>query len=143
MKVSFRLVGAWGLALAASAAAPAWADEAGEVEGPGPAASAPRYRSLPITRVPLGPVAPASLRAPTTPWGIGIVELPPQSVLPGPQRPHHALSFASEPPRRLLHSIGIDASECTTRVRLPTRIRQVGNSISAEVQGQVQLGCRF
>ena len=64
-------------------------------------------------------------------------------MLPGVHRPHHALSIPSETPRRLLRSIGVDATECATRVRLPTRLRPAGGGLRADVQGQLLFSCRY
>jgi hypothetical protein len=75
--------------------------------------------------------------------GVSIVELPAQGVQLGPQRRHHALSFATEQPREFLRSLGLEATECSTRVRFPSRLHQSNKGIKAEVQGQVQLGCSF
>lgn len=104
----------------------------------------------------LRPVVPAAAAAETTPrvrsqrlgfadagFGVSLVELPPQGVQLGPQRPHHAISFATEQPKKLLRSFGLEATDCATRFRFPSRLRQSPQGIKYEVQGQVQLGCSF
>jgi len=75
--------------------------------------------------------------------GVSVVELPPQGAQRGPQRGHHAISFATEKPKELLRSLGLEASDCSTRLRFPSRLRQTNQGIKAEVQGQVQFGCSF
>ena len=76
--------------------------------------------------------------------GVSVVELPPQGTQLGPQqRRHHAISFATERPKELLRSLGLDATDCSTRIRFPSRLRQTNQGIKAEVQGQVQFGCSF
>jgi hypothetical protein len=75
--------------------------------------------------------------------GVSVVELPPQGAQLGPQRGHHAISFATERPKELLRSLGLDATDCSTRIRFPSRLRQTNQGIKAEVQGQVQFGCSF
>jgi hypothetical protein len=131
------------LALAASAGLPAWADEAEEAAH---AATAAGPRAGPLRPAPFAaPPWPAhtAARPGATAWRIGVVELPATSTLPGPQRPHHALSIASESPRRLLRSIGIDATECSTRLRLPTKLKQLHGGVQADVQGQLLFACKF
>ena len=76
--------------------------------------------------------------------GVSVVELPAQGTQLGPQqRRHHAISFATERPKELLRSLGLDATDCSTRIRFPSRLRQTNQGIKAEVQGQVQFGCSF
>ncbi|WP_428423255.1 hypothetical protein [Methylibium sp.] len=76
---------------------------------------------------------------------VTIIELP-REVMPGtagPQRAHHALSVRSEAPQRMLRSIGIEASDCATRFRLPTKLRQDTDGTSIDVRAQIGLACRF
>lgn len=76
--------------------------------------------------------------------GVSVVELPAQGVQLGPQqRRHHAFSFATEGPRNFFRSLGVDATDCSTRIRFPSRLHQSNQGIKAEMQGQVQLGCSF
>lgn len=125
------------------ACGPASADEAEEAAH---AATALLPRNGPLRPAPPA-ASPWTLRLPARTgagaWGLGVVEVPATSLLPGPRRPHHALSIASESPRRLLRSIGIEATECSTRLRLPTKLRQLGGGVQADVQGQLLLACRF
>jgi hypothetical protein len=144
MAFAWRVVG-WGvLALTVSSGMPpARADEAEEAAH---AATAVGPRVGPL-RASSHAGAPWPAIAPTrhgdAAWRIGIVELPANGAWPGPQRPHHAISIASESPRRLLRSIGFDASECSTRLRLPTKLKQLGGGVQAQVQGQLLFACRF
>lgn len=81
------------------------------------------------------------------PSAITVIELPANNVRwPGGarERPHHALSFAAEAPKHFLRSLGLEASDCATRLRLPSRIKPARESgARVEVQAQVGLACRF
>lgn len=78
-----------------------------------------------------------------------VIELPPAAaVLPatGPQRAHHALSIATDAPKPWLSSLGIDATDCTMRLRFPSRIKQSrgsGSGVEVLLAAQVGMGCRF
>ena len=134
-------VAAFGLLLAAL---PASAAEPKEEEAHEPSALLLR---------PLGPTAAAAAALPRVRsqrsgfaeagLGVSVVELPPQGAQLGPQRRHHAISFATERPRELLRAVGLEATECSTRIRFPSRLRQTSQGIKYEVQGQVQFGCSF
>ncbi|WP_295645241.1 hypothetical protein [uncultured Methylibium sp.] len=73
-----------------------------------------------------------------------IVELPSQTI-PGTRapRPQHALSIQSQAPQRMLRSMGIEATDCATRLRMPSKLKQSGGSINLSVQAHVGLACRF
>jgi hypothetical protein len=76
---------------------------------------------------------------------LSIVELP-RHDLPGagrPRRAHHALSVSSETPQRMLRSIGVEATDCATRFRLPTKLRQDRDGSSVEMRAHLGLACRF
>lgn len=77
---------------------------------------------------------------------LSIVTLPPEQT-PGraPGRAHHALSVRSEMPRQALRSLGLDVTECATRFRMPTRLRQdaPGGDTTLDAQAQVSWACRF
>jgi hypothetical protein len=86
--------------------------------------------------------------AAVTPSAITVIELPPPLTgLPvGQQRTHHALSIATDAPKPFLRSLGLDATECSLRLRLPSRIkpaRDAAAGVRLEVQAQAGLGCRF
>ncbi len=90
--------------------------------------------------------------APTSPVArsaIGVIELPPVLAgLPGAgrQRAHHALSIATDAPKPFLRSLGLDATDCTLRLRLPSRLtpsRESSAGLRLDVQAQAGLGCRF
>ena len=78
---------------------------------------------------------------------ITIIELPrsgpPNNGTPGSQRAHHALSIDSERPARMLRSLGLDASHCATRLRMPSKLRRDGEGVNLDVQAHVGLACRF
>jgi hypothetical protein len=86
--------------------------------------------------------AAAERRSPVT-----VIELPVDGLrLPGSgrERPHHALSIAAEAPKHFLRSLGLDATDCATRLRLPSRFKPARESgARVEVQAQVGLACRF
>ena len=135
-------VAAFGLLLATL---PAFAEEPKEAEAHEPSTLLLR---------PLVPTAAAAVAQPQIPnhrlgfagagLGVSFVELPPQGTQLGPpQRRHHAISFATEKPKELLRSLGLEATDCSTRLRFPSRLRQTNQGIKAEVQGQVQFGCSF
>jgi len=80
---------------------------------------------------------------------VTVIELPPLNAgLPGAgrQRSHHALSFSTDAPKPFLRSLGIDATECSLHLRLPTRIKPSRDSrsgMTVDVQAQAGLGCHF
>jgi hypothetical protein len=84
-------------------------------------------------------------RPPTTiSQGLAIVELPSEAAPGTRQRPRRALSVPSESPRFFLRSIGIEADECATRFRLPTKLRRDAESgTSIEVRAHLGLACSF
>ncbi len=95
--------------------------------------AAPLPRSLP---------APAPVSASK----FTIVELPPPAgpFAGAPRRAHHALSFRAEAPKRWLNAIGVDATDCATRIRFPSRItRSADGGAQAELAAQMQFSCRF
>ena len=86
--------------------------------------------------------------AATKPSAITVIELPPPTTgLPGGrQRPHHALSIATDVPKPFLRSLGLDVTECSMRLRMPSRIspsRESAAGVRVEIQAQAGLGCRF
>ena len=78
-----------------------------------------------------------------------VIELPPAAAgYPGigRQRPHHALSIATDAPKPLLRSLGLDATDCSLRFRMPSQIkpsRLSGSGVQLEVAAQVGMGCHF
>ena len=134
-------VAAFGLLLAAL---PASAEEPEEPAAHGPSTLVLR------ARVPIAAAAAAQLHTQTRPsgftdagLGVSVVELPPEGAQLGPQRRHHAISFGAEGPKQFLRSLGLDAADCSTRIRFPSRLRQTTEGIKAEVRGQVQFGCSY
>ena len=83
------------------------------------------------------------------PGAVTVIELPPPLAgLPGAgrERAHHALSFRTDAPKPFLRGLGLDATDCSVRLRLPTRItpsREFGAGLRVDVQAQAGLGCRF
>ena len=43
----------------------------------------------------------------------------------------------------MLRSLGLDASHCATRLRLPSKLRRDGEGVNLDVQAHVGLACRF
>lgn len=88
---------------------------------------------------------PLRLSAPAPLWQrLSVVEVPAQNV-PGvpPGRAHHALRIATDAPKPLLRSLGIDASDCGAQFRAPSQVKQARGAVTMDVQAQVRLGCRF
>ena len=73
-----------------------------------------------------------------------VIELPDEAP-PGaaPRRPHHAVLISSEAPKAMLRSIGVPATDCATRVRMPSSLHQTSSGANLEVQAQVGLSCHF
>jgi hypothetical protein len=110
-----------------------------------------RFAALAVCSLAAGAVRAADAAAPLAPVARGlelrVVEMP-SAQPPGfgpPKRVHHALSFRNEAPKRWLQSIGIDATDCTTRVRFPSHFGPSadGRGLAAEVAAQVHFSCRF
>jgi hypothetical protein len=77
---------------------------------------------------------------------IQVVELPrePTVIGPPPKRAHHAISVAMDAPKQFLRSMGLDATECATRFRLPSRLGKNQNGdTTVEVSAHLGLGCKF
>ena len=75
---------------------------------------------------------------------VRVIELPDEGPPgTGQRRPHHALSISSETPKSMLRSIGVPASDCATRVRVPSSLHQTSNGVNLEVQAQLGLTCHF
>lgn len=121
-------------------------------------ASICRYRTLPCWALALASAATlAEQAAASAPYAapadarprFTIIELPPAAAgypAIGPQRAHHALSIATDAPKPLLRSLGIDATDCTMRLRFPSRIKQSrgsGSGVEVSLAAQVGMGCRF
>jgi hypothetical protein len=90
--------------------------------------------------------ASRDLRRPTSTvsQGLAIVELPSDAAPGTRQRPRRALSVPSESPRLFLRSIGIEANECATRFRLPTKLKRDAESgTSIDVRAHLGLACSF
>lgn len=85
-----------------------------------------------------GPASPAEASR------VRVIELPDEGPPgTGQRRPHHALSISSEAPKSMLRSIGVPASDCATRVRVPSSLHQTSSGTNLEVQAQLGLTCHF
>ena len=74
-----------------------------------------------------------------------VVEVPASNgqLIGPPKRSHHALSFASDAPRRWLRSVGIVATDCSTRLRFPSRLKQTSEGLQADVGAHVMFACLY
>lgn len=78
--------------------------------------------------------------------GLQVIELRPEGVPlgPPPKRHHHALSMSTEAPKRLLRGLGLDATDCATRFRMPSKLqRGRDGSVNVELGAQLGMACRF
>ncbi len=91
--------------------------------------------------------AAEALRPPerAEPLTMSIVALPPEGLpgTRGAQRVRHALSVRSETPQRMLRAVGVDATDCSARFRMPTRLNQGSGGVDVDVRAQIGLACRF
>lgn len=77
---------------------------------------------------------------------IQVVELPHEgaTIGPPPKRAHHALSIGMDGPKRMLRGLGLDATECAARFRLPSRLkRQTDGSTQVDIAAQLGMACKF
>jgi len=77
---------------------------------------------------------------------IQVVELPREGapIGPPPKRAHHALSIGMEGPKQMLRGLGLDATECAARFRMPSKLsRRTDGSAQIDVMAQVGMGCKF
>jgi hypothetical protein len=134
-------------ALLAALAAPVAAqaiDALDSLDGPAPPPSmrrhdAPRLPPAVLAALPKAPRAEAG--SPLS--RLTVVELPPESSLPGARR-HHALSIPLDSARGAARSLGIDASACALQLRMPSRLARemaAGARTTVDVQAQVRLAC--
>ena len=92
-------------------------------------------------------VEPLAIRPVPSPYRV--IELP--GTVIGPEgtrreRTHHALSLDTDAPKPLLRSLGLTPTECSVRLRLPSRLsanRESANGLRLDVQAQAGIGCRF
>jgi hypothetical protein len=135
-------VAAFGLLLAAR---PALAAEPNDEEAHAPSAVLVRpLVPTPAAAAGVSRVKPERSGFAEAGLAVSIVELPAQGVQLGPQqRRHHAISFATEQPKKFLRSLGVEATDCSTQFRFPSRLRQSNQGIKYEVQGQARFVCNF
>jgi hypothetical protein len=77
---------------------------------------------------------------------IQVVELPREgaSIGPPPKRAHHAISVGMEGPKQMLRGLGLDATECAARFRLPSKLsKKADGSSQIDVMAQLGMGCKF
>ncbi|WP_099860613.1 hypothetical protein [Roseateles chitinivorans] len=105
----------------------------------------------------------AALRARMQPWhasgtntgsgtmlhqglAIQVIELPREGapIGPPPKRVHHALSIGMEGPKQMLRGLGLDATECAGRFRMPSKLNRKGDgSTQVDVSAQLGMACKF
>ncbi len=74
---------------------------------------------------------------------IEVIELPAEGLPGNRERRHHAVRFNADSPGRLMRAMGLQASECSYRLRMPSRLQQSRGTVRAEVQMQAQMGCQY
>ncbi|HEY1396659.1 hypothetical protein [Roseateles sp.] len=77
---------------------------------------------------------------------IQVVELPREGapIGPPPKRAHHAVSIGMEGPKQMLRGLGLDATECAARFRMPSKLsRKADGSAQIDVMAQLGMGCKF
>lgn len=123
-------------------------------------AAAPAPRATPLSLK----ASVAALRARMQPWrsnasdnspdalalrtgpNIQVIELPREGapIGPPPKRAHHALSIGMEGPKQMLRGLGLDATECAGRFRMPSKLNRKGDgSTSVDISAQLGMACKF
>lgn len=77
---------------------------------------------------------------------VKVVELPREGapIGPPPKRAHHALSIGMEGPKQMLRGLGLDATECAGRFRMPSKLgRKSDGSTQVDIAAQVGMACKF
>ncbi|WP_431050142.1 hypothetical protein [Roseateles sp. L2-2] len=77
---------------------------------------------------------------------IQVVELPREGapIGPPPKRAHHALSIGMSGPKQMLRGLGLDATECAARFRMPSKLSRKGDgSAQIDITAQLGMGCKF
>jgi hypothetical protein len=77
---------------------------------------------------------------------VSIVELPQEGPYAGRgSRPRRALMVRSEMPQRMLRSMGVEANDCYTRFRVPTRVtrNELTGDRDVSIGAHVGFACRF
>ncbi|MDH0864118.1 hypothetical protein [Mitsuaria sp. GD03876] len=75
-----------------------------------------------------------------------VVELPREGapIGPPPKRAHHALSIGMEGPKQMLRGLGLDATECAGRFRMPSKLgRKSDGSAQVDITAQLGMACKF
>lgn len=77
---------------------------------------------------------------------IKVIELPREGapIGPPPKRAHHALSIGMEGPKQMLRGLGLDATECAARFRMPSKLsKRADGAAQIDVMAQLGMGCKF
>ncbi len=77
---------------------------------------------------------------------VRVIELPREggTLGPPPKRAHHALSIGMEGPKQMLRGLGLDATECAARLRMPSKLnRGRDGATNVEISAQLGMGCKF
>lgn len=77
---------------------------------------------------------------------VRVIELPREggNLGPPPKRAHHALSIGMEGPKQMLRGLGLDATECAARLRMPSKLnRGRDGATNVEISAQLGMGCKF
>ena len=77
---------------------------------------------------------------------IQVIELPRKGapIGPPPKRAHHALSTGMEGPKQLLRGLGLEATECAGRFRMPSKLGRKGDgSTQVDIAAQLGMACKF
>ncbi|WP_431265068.1 hypothetical protein ACQ859_06405 [Roseateles chitinivorans] len=77
---------------------------------------------------------------------IQVVELPREGapIGPPPKRAHHAVSIGMSGPKQMLRGLGLDATECAARFRMPSKLSRKGDGSSQiDITAQLGMGCKF
>ena len=155
--------GAMPASVAPAAAAPAAALDAAGSAGIGTIAGLGANEPA-STRSPLALKASvAALRARLQPWrasgstgasegtalrtgpNIQVIELPREGAPIGPpRRAHHAVSVGMDGPKQMLRGLGLDATDCAARFRMPSKLnRKSDGSTSIDISAQLGMACKF
>jgi hypothetical protein len=89
---------------------------------------------------------PAAKPAQASPPGsaVQVVELPAEGGPLSAKRKHHALSFQTPAISRTLNQWGLEGADCSTRLRLPSKLRQSRQGgVDVNIEAQIALSCRF
>lgn len=103
-----------------------------------------QQRTIGVARVD-EPVAASPSGWVATLRSIRVVELPDErgGIGPPPKRSHHALSINAEQPKRWLRGLGLDATDCAARFRMPSKLKRDREGTSVDIAAQLGMACKF